>query len=287
MPKRFGIIHCYDTSKWWPIGSEVWKKALQNTQDDEEWIIYDLPGKGELPKHEDNLDAVVITGSARGAYEDLPWIRTLSTWIQEQFQTYIKNEEKFNQYCLPIVGGCFGAQMIGHALGGVVKPQGFYILRAEEIQLAKEYFQLPWVSKQNVNTSPETLSSSSSSLASNSTGSQALPSSSTSANSNIVRLIESHGDCVAVLPSNGKVLGSSRSCQHELFLVGNCLGIQSHPEFDTENIVYPLIWPSAIGIGVECPRLSAEEAETSKYTFSLPRDELRILHSIKQFMLSK
>lgn len=315
MTKRYGIIHCYDAPKWWPIGSMVWKNSLASIpssshqsggrnnsevedkeEEEEDWLIYDLPGKGELPKSEDNLDAIIITGSARGVYEDIPWIHTLTTYLQAQYQAYKENRS----IALPIVGGCFGAQIIGHALGGLVKPQGFYLLCAEEIRLTDEYRKLPWViPTDGTSASPSSSASSdipqlppTTTTVSTWSSPTLSPSSSSvsptsTAPPNTVRLLESHGDCVVTLPPEGIVLGSSGSCKHEFFLIGNCLGIQSHPEFDVENIIMPIIWPSAIGIGVKCPRLTKEQAEQSQNSFTLPRHETYMLQTIKQFMRSR
>ena len=64
---------------------------------------------------EQACDAYVITGSAAGAYDDLPWIAPLSNFL-----TDVKGRAK-------LVGVCFGPQMMAQAFGGqVVKsPKGW------------------------------------------------------------------------------------------------------------------------------------------------------------------
>ena len=67
---------------------------------------------GELPSGPNEADLWVITGSKFGVYEDHAWIRAL-----EQFVRDCRDADR------PMVGICFGHQVIAKALGGtVVKP---------------------------------------------------------------------------------------------------------------------------------------------------------------------
>ncbi len=72
---------------------------------------------GELPEHPAAFDAYLITGSAAGVYEDLPWIGPL-----EQFLVAAKGRAK-------LVGICFGHQIMAQAFGGKVikSPKGWGI----------------------------------------------------------------------------------------------------------------------------------------------------------------
>jgi GMP synthase-like glutamine amidotransferase len=60
----------------------------------------------------------IITGSHNGAYEDIQWIRDLEAWIRRA------DEAK-----APLLGICFGHQVIATALGGVVtiNPKGWEV----------------------------------------------------------------------------------------------------------------------------------------------------------------
>jgi len=69
------------------------------------WAVLD----GFMPDSIDDADAWLITGSRFGAYEDLPWIPPLEDFIREVYAS-----EK------PMVGICFGHQVIAQALGGKV-----------------------------------------------------------------------------------------------------------------------------------------------------------------------
>jgi GMP synthase-like glutamine amidotransferase len=56
------------------------------------------------------LDAVLITGSAAGVYEDHPWLAPLRAFIRRAYGART-----------PMIGVCFGHQIMADALGGVVR----------------------------------------------------------------------------------------------------------------------------------------------------------------------
>ena len=70
---------------------------------------------GELPPDVAGHSAYLITGSAAGVYEDLPWIPPLMDFLRAA-----KGKAK-------LVGICFGHQALAEALGGKVKksPKGW------------------------------------------------------------------------------------------------------------------------------------------------------------------
>ena len=65
---------------------------------------------GELPDSAADADGWLLTGSRHGAYEDLPWIPPLEDFIRE-----------IHAGGRPMVGICFGHQIIAKALGGKVE----------------------------------------------------------------------------------------------------------------------------------------------------------------------
>ena len=81
---------------------------------DRSFKAYDVQ-KGEYPQP-GSFDALIITGSPAGAYDPLPWIAPLEDFLRANDQ-------------VPMVGICFGHQIMAQAFGGkVVKSdKGFAI----------------------------------------------------------------------------------------------------------------------------------------------------------------
>jgi GMP synthase (glutamine-hydrolysing) len=73
------------------------------------WSVVD----GEFPPGIDAAEGWLITGSRHGAYEDLDWIPPLEEFIREA-----------HVHKVPMVGICFGHQVIAQALGGKVEKFG-------------------------------------------------------------------------------------------------------------------------------------------------------------------
>jgi GMP synthase-like glutamine amidotransferase len=65
--------------------------------------------QGEMPTSVDDCDGWLITGSRHGVYENLDWMLELEAFICDI------TEQK-----VPLVGICFGHQIIAQALGGEV-----------------------------------------------------------------------------------------------------------------------------------------------------------------------
>jgi GMP synthase-like glutamine amidotransferase len=63
----------------------------------------------ELPDPE-SLEAILITGSSAGVYDDLDWIAPLERFVRAAYEARI-----------PMAGICFGHQLIAQALGGTVR----------------------------------------------------------------------------------------------------------------------------------------------------------------------
>lgn len=63
-----------------------------------------------FPKDVHDCDGWLLTGSRHGAYEDLPFIKPLEDFIRKAYAASV-----------PMVGICFGHQIIAQALGGKVE----------------------------------------------------------------------------------------------------------------------------------------------------------------------
>ncbi len=65
---------------------------------------------GEFPASVAECDGWLITGSRHGAYEDHAWIPPLEAFIRASYEAHV-----------PMVGICFGHQIIAQAMGGKVE----------------------------------------------------------------------------------------------------------------------------------------------------------------------
>ncbi|MBU2982760.1 type 1 glutamine amidotransferase [Lentibacter algarum] len=74
-----------------------------------EFITFNVV-EGIFPSGPQDADAWLITGSKHGAYEDHPWIPPLEALIRD-----------IKALGLPMIGVCFGHQIIAQALGGKVE----------------------------------------------------------------------------------------------------------------------------------------------------------------------
>lgn len=138
--------------------------------------------EGELPD-EGDYDAVIVSGSGASVYGDEPWIPPLLDWIGGA----IRRD-------LPILGVCFGHQLLAHALGGDVRSMGEYEIGYREIDRVGDSRLLSGL--------PERF------LA-----------------------FTTHSDEVTRLPSGAdRIAENDRSIQG--FRAGNVFGVQFHPEYD-------------------------------------------------------
>jgi GMP synthase (glutamine-hydrolysing) len=66
--------------------------------------------ENQFPADVTACDGWLITGSRHGAYEDHPWIPPLEQFIRDAFAAHV-----------PLVGICFGHQIVAQAMGGRVE----------------------------------------------------------------------------------------------------------------------------------------------------------------------
>lgn len=141
---------------------------------------------GEMPTSIDVCDGWLITGSSHGAYQKLDWMLSLESFIRA---LYDANK--------PLVGICFGHQIIAQALGGEVtkSDKGWGIgLHHYDIDVAQSW----------MNTAPEQVS-----------------------------IYAFHQDQISQLPSTATVFISSKFCPYAgLTYADSILTVQAHPEFE-------------------------------------------------------
>jgi GMP synthase-like glutamine amidotransferase len=153
---------------------------------DATWRIYDLAA-GQYPTDLAECDFYITTGSKASVYDDEPWIYAFAGLVRDIAQAR-----------LPMVGVCFGHQMIAHALGGrtAKSDRGWGIgVHTFDVSLHQPWMQPP----------RERFS-----------------------------LLMSCQDQVQLLPPGAQVLASSPHCPVALYQAGTLLGIQGHPEWTPE-----------------------------------------------------
>jgi GMP synthase (glutamine-hydrolysing) len=69
------------------------------------------------------FDGAVVTGSRASVYWDEPWIDSLTEWVGEA-----------TERGLPMLGICFGHQVLAEALGGTVESMGEYEIGYREVE---------------------------------------------------------------------------------------------------------------------------------------------------------
>jgi GMP synthase (glutamine-hydrolysing) len=69
------------------------------------------------------FDAAVVTGSRASVYWDEPWIDSLEEWVSAAAERD-----------MPILGICFGHQLLAEALGGTVEDMGEYEIGYREVE---------------------------------------------------------------------------------------------------------------------------------------------------------
>ncbi len=168
----------------------MFETLLKDQGADWHYITYPVVD-GQLPQNVHDCNGWLITGSRHGIYDDLEWIGRLKTFLKTAYDEHV-----------PVVGICFGHQILAEALGGKAEKSNkgwgcgvftYYVLESPD-----------WM--------PEGLTSFS---------------------------IEAyHQDQVTKLPADGEVVASSDFCKYAAIdYKGRALTLQGHPEFNKEYSV--------------------------------------------------
>ena len=141
--------------------------------------------EGDLPDTFD-FDAVAITGSAASVYWDDDWIDETREYVREAIDRG-----------LPVLGVCWGHQLLGDVLGGTVEDMGQFEIGYREIRRVGDAPLLSGLDDPFV-------------------------------------AFATHGDAVTELPPAAEPIAETDVANYG-FRVGHAFGVQFHPEYDAET----------------------------------------------------
>jgi len=148
---------------------------------------------GEMPENISECDAWLVTGSEVSTYDNTPWQAPLGTFLKQAAEIS------------PVIGICYGHQLLHHIYGGSIKksPKGWGI-GVQEYQIANPRSWMAPASER-------------------------------------IRLLISHQDQVVAPAPGSDILGGSEFCPVGISVIGdNILTMQPHPELkrDLADLVF-------------------------------------------------
>lgn len=183
---------------------ETLSSLTERRGDFDDWIRHPLgigsdnirvvkPYKDEKLPDPAGLSGVIITGAHDMVTDGKDWSEQTGAWIPSVIEAGV-----------PLLGICYGHQLIAHAMGGTV---GFNPLGSEfgtvAVQLSEHSAKDPLF--------------------------KGFP--------QRIRVHVSHAQSVLSLPPKSILLASSAKDPHQAFAMGDCVwGVQFHPEFDADIV---------------------------------------------------
>lgn len=188
---------------------------------------------GHYPQSLSECDGYLTSGSRYSVYEQSRWINVFQGFVHQLYFQHI-----------PLVGICFGHQMIAQALAGEVmlSDKGWGIGAASASIDVPSNLQPPWLTEPPAD----------------------------------ISLLVSHQDQVIRPPQDTTILASSLFCPNSIMLVGeHFLGIQGHPEFTPEYLADLLKLRKSI--------YPIETYQNALELLEQPTDHLKVTQWIIQF----
>lgn len=195
-----------------------------------QYTYYDVRN-GQLPSVGNGHDAYLITGSASGVYDGDPWIEPLKSFIQEISGT-------------PLVGICFGHQVMAEAYGGKVikSPKGWGAgLHSYEITRRADWMKTD--------------------------------------DNPLLSIPVSHQDQIVELPTDATVLASSAFTPYAVleYPQRRAISFQGHPEFSPE-------YATALIDLRRGTRYQQDFADAASETLKKPNDARRVAGWLRRFI---